>query len=186
MIKRTLNDTRSALSVLLVNGNGDPIDVGSLTVKFGMEQDNGTDVAAFASTYVTKQGTQTFTTSASTDKLTCNGHGLRDGWQVIVSSTTTLPAGLSASTRYFVRDATPNSFRLASEPNATAIDITDAGTGTHSFYVVGHVQYDFQSGDVDAAGVFYFWFQIVESSEIDTFPSTGRSDVNRLEIVEAL
>jgi hypothetical protein len=65
------------------------------------------------------------------------------------------------------------------------VDITGAGTGTNTFYVVGHVQYDFQSADVDTAGIYYVWFQIVASAEIDHFPSNGRSEVNLLEIVEA-
>jgi hypothetical protein len=53
-----------------------------------------------------------------------------------VSTTTTLPAGLAAATNYFVIKVSDTTFQLAtSYANAvagTAINITDAGTGTHT------------------------------------------------------
>jgi hypothetical protein len=83
--------------------------------------------------------TQTFT-AATTDICTATAHGFQTGDRVRVSSTTTLPAGLSAATTYYVIYLTANTFKLAtSDANATAgtaIDITDTGTGTHS--IVGY------------------------------------------------
>lgn len=77
----------------------------------------------------------TFTAAAS-DVCTKSSHGYLTGLKVQVSTTTTLPAGLSASTDYFVIKIDANTFKLASSlVNAqagTAIDITDAGTGTHT------------------------------------------------------
>lgn len=78
-----------------------------------------------------------FTVTAATDILTVNGHGLVTGdGPFQVASTTTLPAGLTAATDYWVIEATVNTFKVAtSYANAlagTAVDITDAGTGTHT------------------------------------------------------
>lgn len=78
----------------------------------------------------------TFTASAASDTLTVTSHGYREGLIVTVSSTTTLPAGLSGATNYFVTSPTTNTFKLATSlANAqagTAIDLTTAGTGTHT------------------------------------------------------
>jgi hypothetical protein len=53
-----------------------------------------------------------------------------------------LPAGLSANTTYYViaSGLTNNAFRIATTQGGTQIDITDAGTGTHSWvYFVDQV-----------------------------------------------
>lgn len=75
-------------------------------------------------------------TAADTDICTKSSHGYLTGLKVQVSTTTTLPAGLSAVTDYFVIKINANTFKLASSlVNAqagTAVDITDAGTGTHT------------------------------------------------------
>ena len=82
---------------------------------------------------------QTFT-AATTDLCTAAAHGFQTGDRVRVSSATTLPAGLSAATTYYVIYVSANTFKLATtDANATAgtaIDITDTGTGTHS--IVGY------------------------------------------------
>ena len=75
----------------------------------------------------------TFTADASTDIITHSNINLMNYSKVQVSSTTTLPAGLSAATNYFVIKVTDTTCKLAtSYANAvagTAINITDAGTG---------------------------------------------------------
>lgn len=84
---------------------------------------------------VTAPAAGTFTAAAS-DVCTKSAHGYLTGLKVQVSTTTTLPAGLSASTDYFVIKIDAGTFKLATNlSNAiagTAIDITDAGTGTHT------------------------------------------------------
>lgn len=64
---------------------------------------------------------------------------LETGTPVRVSSATTLPAGLSANTTYYVIFQSSTTFKLATSfANAlagTAIDITDTGTGTHTVQV---------------------------------------------------
>lgn len=94
------------------------------------------DVRASASV---QAHSQAFTVDASTNELIFAAdelYGVGDG--VRVSSTTTLPGGLAAATTYYVirSDYTRKRIKLAtSVANAyagTAIDITSAGTGTHT------------------------------------------------------
>lgn len=68
----------------------------------------------------------------ATDTMTSTAHGLPNGTRVTVASVTTLPAGLTASTNYYVRDAAADTFKLTLVPGGTAVDITDAGSGTHT------------------------------------------------------
>lgn len=77
--------------------------------------------------------TADFTAAVATDLLTSAAHGLKDGDMVVLTTTDTLPAGLAVLTIYHVRDASTNTFRLAATNNGVPIDITDTGTGTHTF-----------------------------------------------------
>jgi hypothetical protein len=83
----------------------------------------------------------TFTANAGTDLLTLadGDMNLTTGSRVRVSSTGTLPGGLSATTDYFFIVVGNLTGRLASsEENAkagTAIDLSSAGTGTHTIRV---------------------------------------------------
>lgn len=84
----------------------------------------------------------TFTADAGTDTLTWtstanNPHNILTGTRVRLTTTTTLPAGLALATDYYVIPITGGTTcKLAtSYANAvagTAINITDAGTGTHT------------------------------------------------------
>lgn len=74
-----------------------------------------------------------FTADAGTNVLTASAHGLADNDVVSVSSTGTLPGGLAADTYYYVVTSTTNTFQLATTRGGSAIDLTSAGSGTHSF-----------------------------------------------------
>lgn len=83
----------------------------------------------------------TFTADAGTDVCTYTSttslpSNILTGTRVRLTTTTTLPAGLSLATDYFVIRVSNTTFKLAtSYANAiagTQIDITDAGTGTHT------------------------------------------------------
>lgn len=96
------------------------------------------DKAAIAATFaITTPSAKTFTCVAATDVCTAASSGFLRGLKGQGTTTTTLPAGLSTSTDYFVIYVTSTTFKLAtSYANAiagTAIDITDTGTGTHTF-----------------------------------------------------
>ena len=78
---------------------------------------------------------QTFT-AATTDICTASAHGFRTGDKVRLTTSNTLPAGLSLATTYFVIRLDADTFKLAStDANAvagTAVDVTGTGTGTHT------------------------------------------------------
>jgi hypothetical protein len=78
----------------------------------------------------------TFTADPGTDVCTHSNNQLDHTTRVQLTTTTTLPAGLSLATDYWTIYVTDTTFKLAtSYANAvagTAIDITDAGTGVHS------------------------------------------------------
>lgn len=83
----------------------------------------------------------TFTAVAATDTCTYSStvnipSNILTGTRVRLTTTTTLPAGLALATDYYVIKVTDSTFKLAtSYANAVAgtqIDITDAGTGTHT------------------------------------------------------
>jgi hypothetical protein len=166
---RKLGDTLLPLNVL-VELNGEPVDLSAYTVTFRIEEDGGTAIQTGAAT--TSHPTQAFT-AASTGLATRNNHGLVEGQQVIVANSGgALPSGLAASTRYFAVQVNPNTFGLATVPQGASV-IAGAGTGTHTFYVVGSLQYDFAAGDVDAAGNFRAWVILTASAETHTFPADG-------------
>lgn len=83
----------------------------------------------------------TFTADASTDIITMTStanipSNILTWTRVQLTTTTTLPGGLALATNYYVIKVTDSTFKLAtSYANAiagTAINITDAGTGTHT------------------------------------------------------
>lgn len=85
--------------------------------------------------------TDTFTADAGTDVCTWtsrtnNPSNILTGTRVRLTTTTTLPAGLALATDYYVIAIDNDTFKLATTyANAVAgtdIDITDAGTGTHT------------------------------------------------------
>ena len=86
---------------------------------------------------VTTPAAKTFTADAGTDLLTTATHGYATGLKGQVSTDGVLPAGLAAVTDYYVIASAAGTYKLASSyANAlagTAVDVTDAGTGTHTF-----------------------------------------------------
>ena len=72
----------------------------------------------------------------ATDIITSVGHGIKTGMVFQVSTSTTLPSGVSASTDYWAIPLTDDTFALATSlANAqagTKLNFTDAGTGDHT------------------------------------------------------
>lgn len=173
----TKGDTLLPLNTIISIGD-DPVDLSAYTVKFRMvEADDTTSVVVDnGTTGLTAHPTQIFTANATTDRLTCNGHGVKEIDQIVVANSGgALPTGLAAATRYFPVEITPNAFKLSDIPGGAPIDITAAGSGTNTFYVVGLVQYDWQAGDVDEAGNFLAWFLLFTGSEVQHVPYDGAS-----------
>lgn len=171
----TKNDTLIPINALLTWANGDPVNLASYTVSFLTETEDGTSDLAATTTGVTAHPTQAFTASATTDLLTCAGHGVKEGDQIVVANSGgALPAGLSASTRYFAINVTSNAFGLSSLPSGPTLDITDAGSGTNTFYIVGSVQMDLPSAAVDTAGTYRGWFKLTSGGETKYMPEGDR------------
>lgn len=72
-------------------------------------------------------------TAATTDLITSAAHGLKDHDLIVLTTTGTLPAGLTASVPYVVEQAATNTFKLKLKSDNTHPDITDTGTGTHTW-----------------------------------------------------
>lgn len=74
-------------------------------------------------------------TAATTDIITDAAHGLVDGNMVVLTTSGTLPAGLSTGTVYWVKKIDANTFYLSADSaiDAAKVDITDTGTGTHTW-----------------------------------------------------
>lgn len=156
---------------LLVDDSGDPVDIASYTAKAYGETAAGGSWIAETTTGVTANPTQNFTASASENRLTANGHKLREGQQIVLAGDS-LPGGLAAATRYFVRNVTPNDFQVSLRPNSSIVDISSAGSGTMTFYVVGTVRYQFQTADVAAAGNFRLEIRLYDGNNRPKFTRT--------------
>ncbi len=105
--------------------------------------DNGTTSVNAAGIKIIAQGYD-FTADASTNVITLSsGSATWANGNTIVELTTTgtLPAGLATGTQYYVITGNGSTtFKLASSHSnaraGTAIDITDAGSGTHTIHAV--------------------------------------------------
>lgn len=118
------------------------IRLGADTFKLASSQANayagtalGINDAGVGVVTVTRVSWEANFVAASDDVLTVAGHRLSTGSRVRVSTTGVLPAGLVAGTDYFAIRLDDDTFKLAvsysAAYSATAIDIGDAGTGTH-------------------------------------------------------
>lgn len=77
----------------------------------------------------------TFTADAGADTLSVGTtDGFADEDTVYLTTTGTLPAGLSISTEYYVVSAAASTLQLAATNGGSAINITDTGSGTHTIY----------------------------------------------------
>jgi hypothetical protein len=166
--KIMLGDILPPLNSVIIDGDG-PVDLDSYTVKFRLLDSDNAVVLNDVTTGVTAHPTQTFTVDTSRDVLKCDKHGFRDSDQVKLSSTTTLPGGLTTDW-LFVVNATPNEFQVSLTPDGLPIDITSVGSGTHSVKQRGAVQMDFGATEVDTAGRFKGYWRLYSGSEISTFP----------------
>lgn len=159
----TIGDTGAALTCVLVAANGDPVSLSGKTAKFTLMGTDGTLLLDEVTTGVSQEPTVTFTATANSAVFTSNGHVLENGQQVELSNSGGgLPTGLSSGVRYWVKERTPNRFMLSLTPTGVSITPSTAGTGTHSFAVIGSVQYAWQSatpisaaGDLPAAWTVY-------------------------------
>lgn len=164
-----IGDTLEPLNVI-ISGIGGPKDLSAYTVKILVKDAANTVVLNDVVTGVTAQPTQAFTADASLDILKRSEHGVNNGQQVLLATSGTLPGGLAVLTRYYVIESDDNRFKLTTSRTGTAIDITDAGTGNHTFAIIGSVQVDWQSTEVAAVRGLKAWIRLFLAGEIDTYP----------------
>jgi hypothetical protein len=118
------------------------MDVGTATTRFGAVGNGnpGRVVLATANgdegAWTDLTGTFTFTYGGSSSVYTINAvaHSLRENQQVRLTTTGTLPGGLSTTRQYTVRNANADDFQLADTPGGSLVTVTSgAGSGVHTF-----------------------------------------------------
>lgn len=67
--------------------------------------------------------------SLATDIFTCYGHAMLNTDSIVLSGLS-LPGGFSEDTRYYVRDVTTDTFKLALTSGGAAVDLTSNGGAT--------------------------------------------------------
>ena len=81
----------------------------------------------------------TFTADQTTETFTAIAHGLSNGQQIRVSNSGgALPAGLDASTTYYIVSVAADTFQLSTTLGGSVVAITDNGTGTHTAALQGN------------------------------------------------
>lgn len=92
-------------------------------------------IALFLSTKVLQKAF----TAADTDIVTCAAHGFVTGDKIrVTTSGADLPAGLATGTDYYIVKIDANTFYLSStlsDSSTHRVDITDAGSGTHTLHL---------------------------------------------------
>lgn len=76
-------------------------------------------------------------TNASPGVFTGTANGLSNNTPIILTTTGTLPTGLSPNTIYYIVSQATNSFSVSASPGGTAINTSSAGSGTHTFHHAG-------------------------------------------------
>ena len=87
--------------------------------------------------------------TASGASLTSVAHELYVGDTVEFASTTTLPAGLSTDTTYYVvvDGLTADVFQVSASEGGDPITTTDGGTGTHTFLKTNRARLEVNNAD---------------------------------------
>jgi hypothetical protein len=80
---------------------------------------------------VSPSGTATITV-ASPAVVTKATHGFSNGQKVFFTTTGALPTGITANNRYYVRNATTNTFNISSTLTGSLVATTGTQSGTHS------------------------------------------------------
>jgi hypothetical protein len=91
----------------------------------------GTATATVSAVDSTVKSTVTIS-NASPGVVTWTGHTLVDDDPVILTTTGSLPTGLTAGRVYFVTNAATDTFEVALTPGGASINTSSAGSGTHT------------------------------------------------------
>jgi len=86
---------------------------------------------------------------ASPAVITDAAHGLSDGQLVFLTTTGALPTGIVASTRYYVRNATVNTFNISATQTGAVVNTSGTQSGTHTLFSADFADRGFASGSVN-------------------------------------
>lgn len=96
---------------------------------------NGTSLVTSSVSIITKtESSAAGLITEASNKVNISSHGFIDDRAVYYTTTGTAIGGLTSGTFYFVRAAGANDFELSLTAGGAAIDLTDDGTGTHTFH----------------------------------------------------
>lgn len=127
-------------------------------------------------------------TAAITNIITSNSHGLSAGDCLQFTTATTLPAGLELTTNYYVISVTTNTFKVSATVDGPEVDITDTGTGTHTYHLKGRpvLIKDFRHVELDlgTSGSANFTLKIQSSEQDDVDFNAAQSPTNRWDYVD--
>ena len=97
-------------------------------------------VGALVDTAITNYAAKNIgSVNTTTNVITITGHGFVNGLIVQGTTTTTLPGGMSLATDYYIKYRTANTFTISETLDGANVDITDAGTGTHTLTPITQV-----------------------------------------------
>ena len=109
-------------------------------------------------------------TIASPCVVTWTAHGLPNGTSVQLTTTGSLPTGLATGVTYYVKNATTNSFELATTPSGSSINTTGTQSGTHTALVLSQFTYTVaNTGNTTWSGFAYVYV----ASDVLTVASTS-------------
>jgi len=133
-------------------------------------------------------------TAALTDIITCAAHGFVTGDKIQVTTSGTLPTGLSTSTDYYIVKINASTFYLSTTPedgSATRVDITSAaGSGTHTLHLKSRVINceDFRHAALSwhTADSANFTTKVQGSRQEDVDFEAAASDSNRWDYIQVI
>lgn len=126
-------DFKSGLASSAADGYVLPVGTALVASRYRALAKQCIPLAATLGTTGTSLGTGTF--DNATDTWTKNAHGLINGDIVqLTNSGGNLPTGFSASTVYYVVNATADTFKLSTTRGGSAVNGTTNGTGTHTVH----------------------------------------------------
>lgn len=91
-------------------------------------------------------GEEVTITIASPGVVTQAAHGYAAGKKIILSTTGSLPTGLTAGTVYYVVNPATNTYQLAATPGGAAINTTGTQSGVHTATPIGQASEDYFIG----------------------------------------
>lgn len=98
----------------------------------------------------------TFTVDEPANTIESVAHGLTEAQPIWLTTDGTLPAPLSSATLYYVRNPTADDFQVATSRTGTPVNVTDTGTGTHSYKTAGEFTGTYRRiSDVDHTEILY-------------------------------